>query len=172
MLILSIIVTPKTLKKENSFTYRSIVELVILFLGIFLAMIPALEYLRANGQIFGVDNPVKFFWTTGLLSSFLDNTPTYLVFYCLGQCQGDELRQFGDLVTTTGIPTNILKAISLGAVFMGAFTYIGNGPNFMVKAIAEEEGVKMPSFFGYIKYSALILVPIFLIATFLFLWWL
>lgn len=169
MLILSIIVTPKTRRKENGFTYRPIVEVVVLFLGIFLAMIPAQEYLRANGQILGVDTPAKFFWTTGLLSSFLDNAPTYLVLFCLGQCQGDELRQFGDLVTTTGIPTDILKAISLGAVFMGAVTYIGNGPNFMVKAIAEEKGVKMPSFFGYIKYSAFILVPIFLVVTFLFL---
>ncbi len=168
MLILSLLMTPKSLRKENSFTYRPIVEVVILFLGIFLVMIPAQEYLREHGQFLGVDTLAKFFWTTGLLSSFLDNTPTYLVFYCLGQCQIDGLRQFGEFVSTTGIPTNVLKAISLGAAFMGAFTYIGNGPNFMVRAIAEEEGVKMPSFFGYIKYSVLILVPIFLVVTFLF----
>lgn len=168
---LSLLLTPKGLRKEHKFTYGPIIEVVVLFLGIFLTMIPALWLLEAKGASLGLDRPWKFFWATGGLSSFLDNAPTYLVFFeaAIGIPFGDH---YGALIGATGghhgIPDLILKAISLGAVFMGANTYIGNGPNFMVKAIAEEARVKMPSFFGYMKYSIGILVPLFLVITLLF----
>jgi Na+/H+ antiporter NhaD/arsenite permease-like protein len=124
-------------------------------------MIPALELLRARGHELGVRQPWQFFWATGALSSFLDNAPTYLAFLALGQGLGLP----ADVV---GVPRAILAAISVGAVAMGANTYIGNGPNFMVKSIAEEAGVKMPSFFGYMLYSGLVLVPLFVAVTVLF----
>jgi len=169
MVLLSLAFTSKALHEENKFTYGPILEVAILFVGIFLAMVPALQMLQAHGDQLGIDNPWKFFWITGTLSSFLDNAPTYLVFFQVAQTSGGELTAFGKFVADTGIPHEILVAISLGAVFMGANTYIGNGPNFMVKAVAEEVGIKMPSFFGYMRYSVGILVPIFVVVTFIFL---
>jgi len=109
----------------------------------------------------GITEPWQFFWATGLLSSLLDNAPTYLTFLALGQ----GLRLAPEIV---GVPASILTAISVGAVAMGATTYIGNAPNFMVKAIAEEAGVKMPSFFGYMAYSGVVLIPLFVLVTFVF----
>jgi Na+/H+ antiporter NhaD/arsenite permease-like protein len=137
------------------------VEVAAIFFGIFLTMIPALELLRARGGELGVREPWQFFWATGALSSFLDNAPTYLTFLALAQGLGlvDEV---------VGVSHAVLAGISVGAVFMGANTYIGNAPNFMVKSIAEEAGVKMPSFFGYMAYSGSILLPLFVAATFLF----
>ena len=131
------------------------------FAGIFVTMLPALDLLRARGGELGVREPWQFFWATGALSSFLDNAPTYLTFLALAQGQG--LRP-----EIVGVPDSILVAISLGAVFMGANTYIGNGPNFMVRSIAEARGVRMPSFGGYMLYSGAILIPVFLVVTFLF----
>jgi Na+/H+ antiporter NhaD/arsenite permease-like protein len=133
----------------------------VLFLGIFLTMIPALELLRLRGNELGVREPWQFFWVSGVLSSVLDNAPTYLAFLALGQGQG----LANEVV---GVPHVILAAISVGAVSMGANTYIGNAPNFMVKSIAEEGGVKMPSFFGYMLYSGAVLLPLFVIVTLLF----
>ena len=133
----------------------------MLFLGIFLTMIPALELLRLRGGELAVRTPAQFFWAAGALSSFLDNAPTYLAFLALGQGLG----LAGEVV---GRAAAILAAISVGAVAMGANTYIGNAPNFMVKAIAEETGVKMPSFFGYMLYSGAILIPLFVLVTLLF----
>ena len=129
--------------------------------GIFVTMIPALELLRDRGGELGVREPWQFFWATGALSSFLDNAPTYLTFLALAQGLGlpNEV---------VGVPHAILAAISVGAVAMGANTYIGNAPNFMVKAIAEEAGVQMPSFFGYIVYSGAILLPLFAAVTLAF----
>jgi Na+/H+ antiporter NhaD/arsenite permease-like protein len=124
-------------------------------------MMPALELLRTRGSELGVREPWQFFWASGTLSSFLDNAPTYLTFLALGQ----GLRLADEVV---GVPHAILAAISTGAVFMGANTYIGNAPNFMVKAIAEEAGVRMPSFFGYLAYSGLVLLPLFALMTWLF----
>jgi Na+/H+ antiporter NhaD/arsenite permease-like protein len=132
-----------------------------LFIGIFVTMLPALDILRAEGAGLGVREPWQFFWATGTLSSFLDNAPTYLTFLALAQGLGLP----GDVV---GVPHQLLVALSLGAVFMGANTYIGNGPNFMVRAIAEERGVRMPSFGGYMLYSAAILLPVFLVVTLVF----
>jgi Na+/H+ antiporter NhaD/arsenite permease-like protein len=153
--------TPRAIRQANGFTAYPIVEVAVLFLGIFLTMIPALELLRLRGGELGVRQPWHFFWATGLLSSFLDNAPTYLVFLALGQSLG--LAQ-----EVVGMPHAILAAISVGAVSMGANSYIGNAPNFMVKSIAEEQGVKMPSFFGYMLYSGAILMPLFVIVTFVF----
>jgi Na+/H+ antiporter NhaD/arsenite permease-like protein len=135
----------------------------VLFLGIFVTMVPALELLQLHGAGLGVSRPWHFFWATGSLSSFLDNTPTYLVFLSLAEGLGLP----SDVILHSGATIShiILEAISCGAVFMGANTYIGNGPNFMVKAIAEENSIKMPSFFGYMLWSVGILGPLFIIVT-------
>ncbi len=153
--------TPREIRRANGFTAYPIVEVAVLFFGIFLTMIPALELLHSRGHELGVRQPWQFFWAAGTLSSFLDNAPTYLAFLALGQGLGLP----PDVV---GVPGAILAAISVGAVAMGANTYIGNAPNFMVKSIAEEAGVKMPSFFGYMLYSGLVLIPLFVAVTFLF----
>ena len=153
--------TPSEIRRANGFTTYPIVEVAVLFFGIFLTMIPALELLHLRGAELGVRQPWQFFWATGALSSFLDNAPTYLTFLALGQ----GLRLADEVV---GVPQAILAAISVGAVAMGANTYIGNAPNFMVKAIAEEAGVKMPTFVGYMLYSVTILLPLFLLVTLIF----
>jgi Na+/H+ antiporter NhaD/arsenite permease-like protein len=158
---LSLRLTPRRIRRDNGFSAGPIVEVAVLFAGIFATMIPALDLLRLRGDELGVRMPWQFFWATGALSSFLDNAPTYLTFLALGQ----GLRLPAEVV---GVPESILAAISVGAVAMGANTYIGNAPNFMVKAIAEETGVKMPSFFGYMLYSGAILLPLFVAVTLLF----
>jgi Na+/H+ antiporter NhaD/arsenite permease-like protein len=154
----------------NNFNYRAIIEVAALFFGIFICMQPPLEILHERGPSLGLIHPAQFFWTTGALSSILDNAPTYMVFFqtanSLTQSPGPGVLQ---LVGGAYIREDLLVAISLGAVFMGAMTYIGNGPNFMVKAIAEKSGIKMPSFFGYMAYSCAILLPLFLLTTLLFL---
>ncbi|MDY5484827.1 MAG: sodium:proton antiporter, partial [Clostridium sp.] len=162
---LSFRTTEAEIRRENHFTWGAIQEVAVLFVGIFITMQPALMILKANGANLGLSKPFEMFWATGLLSSFLDNTPTYLVFLttagALGFTEG--------LVTTLGqIPVKMLMAISAGAVFMGANTYIGNAPNFMVKAIADENGVRMPSFFGYLLWSFGILIPVFLLDMLVF----
>ncbi len=153
--------TPRAIRRANGFTAYPMVEVAVLFFGIFLTMIPALELLRLRGGELGVRQPWQFFWAAGALSSFLDNAPTYLTFLALGQGLGLP-REVVD------VPHVILAAISVGAVSMGANSYIGNAPNFMVKSIAEEQGVKMPSFFGYMVYSGGILLPLFVVVTFVF----
>jgi Na+/H+ antiporter NhaD/arsenite permease-like protein len=153
--------TPQGIRRANGFTAGPMVEVAVLFLGIFLTMIPALELLRLRGSELGVREPWQFFWASGGLSSFLDNAPTYLTFLALGQ-------GLGLANEVVGIPNAILAAISVGSVAMGANSYIGNAPNFMVKAIAEETGVKMPSFFGYMLYSIGILIPLFIVVTLVF----
>ncbi|MCH8286147.1 sodium:proton antiporter [candidate division KSB1 bacterium] len=166
MIFMSLKTTKTSLREENQFSYHPVLEVAYLFIGIFLTMMPALVYLETHGSAIaekGLAEPWMIFWFTGILSAFLDNAPTYLTFFTLAQ--GMELT--GQLVAQTGITNEMLRAISLGAVFMGALTYIGNGPNFMVKAIADESGTKMPSFLGYMGWSFLILMPIFIILTFL-----
>ena len=161
MSVMSLMTTKRQCRTDNKFTYNPIVEVAILFAGIFITMVPALLILNARAAELGIVKPWQFFWATGSLSSFLDNTPTYLAFFSMGQGLGLN----GDVL---GIPSIFLKAISAGAVFMGANSYIGNGPNFMVKAIAEEYKLKMPSFFGYMAYSFAILIPLFVVVTLLF----
>lgn len=152
----------KTIRQHNQFTFHPIIEVAILFAGIFIAMVPLLQILETRGNQLGITTPMSFYWFTGILSAVLDNTPTYLSFFSLAQ--GLHLPG-ADIV---GIPTSILLAISAGAVLMGAVTYIGNGPNFMVKAIADERKIKMPSFFGYMIYSVGILIPLFIVISLLF----
>jgi len=167
---LSLITTQKALRVENSFNYTAIGEVACLFVGIFITMQVPIELLQARGAELGLKHAWQFFWATGMLSSFLDNAPTYAVYFATaGALRPDGMTLMQNVATATGsIPIPLLAAVSCGAVFMGANTYIGNGPNFMVKAIAEQSGVKMPSFFGYMLYSSLVLIPLFILVTFVF----
>jgi Na+/H+ antiporter NhaD/arsenite permease-like protein len=173
--------TRPSLRQRNRFSWTPIVEVAVLFAGIFVTMTPALLILNAWGQGhrtvlgmgFSLHHPAQFFWGSGILSSFLDNAPTYLTFAstaCGLEGVPLEGRYLANLLAHTdgGTGPRLLMAISCGSVFMGANTYIGNGPNFMVKAIAEESGVRMPSFFGYMAYSGLILLPLFGVVTLVF----
>ncbi|MCF7812421.1 sodium:proton antiporter [Candidatus Gracilibacteria bacterium] len=152
-------------REKNEFSWFPVKEVSILFAGIFTTMIPALSILKSSGGSLGIDTPVEFFFATGALSAFLDNAPTYLVFFTTGQ--GMDWPLGAKLVA--GVPDYILTGISTGAVFFGALTYIGNAPNFMVKSYAESRGIKMPSFFGYMVWSVLILGIIFLAHSYFFL---
>ena len=166
--ILSLKLTPRQVHEANQFSWAPMQEVAKLFAGIFLTIIPVIAMLRAGvdgpfGAVIaavtrpdGSPDPAMYFWASGLLSSFLDNAPTYLVFF--NTAGGDP-----QLLMTTLAPT--LAAISAGSVFMGANSYIGNAPNLMVKAIAEDRGVKMPSFFGYMAWSTGILIPLFIAMT-------
>ncbi|MDN5344701.1 MAG: hypothetical protein PWQ18_812 [Clostridia bacterium] len=157
--------TSQVIRKDNRFTWAPIKEVATLFAGIFMTMIPALAILHARGAELGLSQPAHFFWATGVLSSFLDNAPTYLVFLTTATSLG----------AATGVPTTLgivasemLMAVSCGAVFMGANTYIGNAPNFMVRSIAEENNIRMPSFFGFMAWSIGILIPLFILDTLIF----
>ena len=168
--VLSLRLTPRSVHQANEFGWGPMQEVAKLFAGIFLTIIPVIAMLKAGtagpfGAIVGAvtradgtPDPLMYFWATGLLSSFLDNAPTYLVFF--NTAGGDAAQMMTAMAST-------LAAISAGAVFMGANTYIGNAPNLMVKAIAEERGVKMPSFFGYMAWSLCILVPLFVLMSFI-----
>jgi Na+/H+ antiporter NhaD/arsenite permease-like protein len=141
-----------------------------LFIGVFITMQIPIELLRAQGLSLGIHSPMQFFWATGLLSGLLDNAPTYVVFFELaGILPADGGAVLGGVATATGqVPVPALMAISAGSVFMGALTYIGNGPNFLVKSIAESRGIAMPSFFGYLLYSGAILIPVFALMSLIF----
>jgi Na+/H+ antiporter NhaD/arsenite permease-like protein len=179
--LVSIASTPQALREENGFSWDPIKEVAYLFLGIFVTIIPALAILRAGTDgslgalIVRVTEPWQYFWSSGVLSSFLDNAPTYLTFMTLAMGRlGIDPGQV-NAVLTGALPlpeaatfVAYLKAVSVGSVLMGANTYIGNAPNFMVLSIAKEYGVKMPSFFGYMLWSGAILIPTFIIATFIF----
>jgi Na+/H+ antiporter NhaD/arsenite permease-like protein len=156
---LSLIAGSPKVRKDNKFSYGAIVEVAALFIGIFICMQPALQILDVRGGDLPVKTAAQYFWATGSLSSVLDNAPTYLVFFELAKIDPQNLSESA---------ANLLAAISLGAVFMGANTYIGNGPNFMVKTIAESSGIKMPSFFGYMAYSFGVLIPLFVVVTLIF----
>jgi Na+/H+ antiporter NhaD/arsenite permease-like protein len=165
--LLSLWLTPGLLRKANGFTWEPLSEVAILFAGIFVTMVPALALLSRHGKELGVSRPWEYFWLTGLLSSCLDNAPTYLTFATMAAGSTDFLRLVEDRVVGLDGP-HVLAAISCGAVFLGALTYIGNGPNFMVKAIAHEAGFPTPSFFGYLAWSSVILLPVFVLITFVF----
>lgn len=162
---LSFKTTDKSVRTRNHFTWGAIKEVAVLFIGIFITMQPALMLLQELGPHIGLSSPREMFWATGALSSFLDNTPTYLVFLTTAGTLG-----FMNGITTSlgTVPVKLLSAISCGAVFMGANTYIGNAPNFMVKSISDENGVNMPSFFGYIVWSLVFLVPVFILDMLVF----
>ncbi|PIE24232.1 MAG: sodium:proton antiporter [Planctomycetota bacterium] len=181
--------TRKQNRIDNGFNFGPIIEVAVVFLGIFSTMIPALALLNQHGAEFGLTMPMEFFWVTGGLSSFLDNAPTYVAFIEMadGISQWPEHLthhalafgpghtalegEFAELVAKYPganqyvVPTEIMRAISYGAVFLGAMTYIGNGPNFMVRAIVEESGIKMPSFMGYMGWSLLFLTPVFFLVS-------
>ncbi|NKI68400.1 sodium:proton antiporter [Collimonas pratensis] len=171
VILVSLWLTPKIAREGNDFTWGPILEVAKLFAGIFVTIAPVIAMLRAGEQgafgmvvsaVTGADgqpNNIMYFWATGILSSFLDNAPTYLVFF--NTASGDA----GELMTRLAAT---LAAISCGAVFMGANSYIGNAPNLMVKAIAEERGIRMPSFFGYMGWACVVLLPLFVIMTFIF----
>ena len=164
--LISLRITSQEVRKANNFNFGPIKEVAYLFVGIFTCMIPALMLLNARGGELGLNSPASYFWATGILSSFLDNAPTYLTF--LATAMGSLGIERAVDMTTHPEGALILEAISAGAVFMGANTYIGNGPNFMVKAIAEGNGIRMPSFFGYMAYSMAILIPVFILVTLIF----
>jgi Na+/H+ antiporter NhaD/arsenite permease-like protein len=153
--------TSHHIRHGNRFTFHPILEVAAIFAGIFVTMMPALDILRLHGAALGLHEPWHFFWATGLLSSFLDNAPTYLALLALGQ--GLQLPP-----EVAGVTHQVLEAISAGAVFMGANTYLGNGPNFMIRSIVEAGGVRMPSFGGYMLYSGAVLMPASVLLTLLF----
>lgn len=167
---LSYLTTAKGLRPENRFDFFPMAEVAALFLGIFVALQVPLEILSVRGGELGLVHGWQFFWATGVLSAFLDNAPTYAVFFqtALAVPPPPGGAPLIGLAGGASIRGDLLAALSLGAVFMGAFTYIGNGPNFIVRGIAEEGGVKMPGFFGFMGYSAAVLLPILLAMTFLF----
>lgn len=164
--VVSLAITRSTIRRANSFSWEPIVEVAVLFIGIFATMTPALIYLNANAAALGLTHPWQFYYGTGALSQFLDNAPTALAFHTVatGLPHVDGVEYVAD------VPEMLLAAISLGAVFFGAMTYIGNGPNFMVKSIAEQNGIRMPSFFGYMfKFSIIILLPVYILMQLIFL---
>jgi len=167
MSILSMAFTKKGLRDQHGFTFAPILEVAILFAGIFVTMVPLLTLLRIKGAALGITQPWQFFWLSGGLSSFLDNAPTYLTFSSLAESV-TRSQSIAGIPVFAGVQVDLLRAISCGSVFMGANTYIGNGPNFMVKVIAEEQGVAVPHFFGYMLYSGLVLIPTFLVITVVF----
>ena len=172
MVLLSLRFTSKKIRSDNRFDYHAILEVAALFLGIFICMQAPIDILRGSGAALEpyLSSPMRFFWSTGILSAFLDNAPTYVVFFETAKSMTPE--NASAVVTLAGggsILTSSLVAISLGSVFMGAMSYIGNGPNFMVKSIAEQSGIKMPSFFGYMLYSCGILLPLLLVVSWMFL---
>jgi len=179
--ILSLRTTRKHVRRDNNFTWHPMIEVAYLFAGIFMTIVPVLAILRAGEKgalaflMDAVSQPVHYFWAAGGLSSFLDNAPTYLTFFnlALGRLQVPDASVNGILTGALSDPSGgqfaaFLTAISAGAVFFGAITYIGNAPNFMVKSIAERHRVKMPSFFGYMLWSVGILIPLFALVTLVF----
>ncbi len=167
--LLSLLFTKKTTRRRNYYSWHPIIEVAYLFLGIFITMIPCLLFLEGHAASIGIDTPILFYYTTGGLSSFLDNTPTAMTFHSLakGLVESGQLSNAGSMVA--GIPELFMKAIATSAVFFGAMTYIGNGPNFMIKSIAQHFHIKMPEFFAYIlKFSLIILLPVFILVQILF----
>jgi Na+/H+ antiporter NhaD/arsenite permease-like protein len=157
--VISLKSTPRRLREQNDFSWHPFVEVTVIFAGIFATMIPALAVLRAHGPSLGVTAPWQYFWAAGSLSAFLDNAPTYLAFLAMAQHLPDEV---------AGTTHAVLAAIACGSVFFGAMTYIGNGPNFLVRAIAEHHGIRMPTLFGYMAWSLSILGPLLVGITLLF----
>lgn len=160
--------TPKHIHEKNHFAFAPIIEVAVIFSGIFAAMVPALIILETHGSRLGINASWQFFWLSGSLSSFLDNAPTYLTFTSLAKgvlhVTGESLHG----LSMDPVGQKFLAAVSCGAVFMGANTYIGNGPNFMVKSIAEHHKIKMPGFFGYMLWSLSILIPLFVLVSLVF----
>lgn len=170
MAVLSLVTTSKKVRyEENKYSWSSIIEVAVLFIGIFVTMAPALIFLKQHATDLGLTQAWQYFYATGALSAFLDNTPTAVAFHSMATGLSPEVMASMDTTFITGIPEILLKAICIGAVFFGSLTYIGNGPNFMVKSIAEAQGVEMPSFFGYmIKFSLIVLLPVYILVQIIF----
>jgi Na+/H+ antiporter NhaD/arsenite permease-like protein len=168
LVAISLATTPRGVRQANRFNYHAILEVAALFIGIFICMQTPIEILHAKGPSLGLTQPWHFFWATGSLSSFLDNAPTYVVFFETAKTLPVGATPLALAGAGSAISEPLLVGISLGAVFMGSMTYIGNGPNFMVKSIAEQAGIRMPSFFGYMLYSVCILIPLFVVVTLIF----
>lgn len=169
--LLSLVTTSHHIRfKKNKFSWMPITEVAILFIGIFVTMTPVLAYLSTHAAELMLSTPGHFYYATGLLSSFLDNTPTAVAFHTVAMAMPPAEMAAMDSTMMAGVPTILLKAISLGSVLFGAMTYIGNGPNFMVKAIAERRGIKMPSFFMYVlQFSLVVLLPVYILVQLIFL---
>jgi len=167
--VVSLLTTSKKVRVSNGFSWAPIVEVAYLFAGIFITMVPCLIYLQLNARHLGVTTPAQFYYAAGALSSFLDNTPTAVTFHSLALGLNGSLAH-GGVSMVAGIPEHLLRAICLGAVMFGSMTYIGNGPNFMVKSIAEENNINMPHFFKYIYgFSLIVLLPVYVLVHLLFL---
>ncbi|MCK9616270.1 MAG: sodium:proton antiporter [Lentimicrobiaceae bacterium] len=170
LMFFSLKYTPKKYFQDNGFSWEPVKEIAYIFLGIFITMTPCILYLESNATNLGIKSPAQFYFLTGLLSSFLDNTPTAVTFHSLALGMNE---QSGIFLAYTdkiaGIPSSLLKAISLAAVLFGSMTYIGNGPNFMIKSIAEASQIRMPGFFSYIfRFSLVILLPVFILVWLIF----
>lgn len=162
MAFLSLLFTTRLVRVSNNFTWGPIQEVAYLFLGIFITMVPCLIYLRENAKVLGVTLAKQFYYSSGALSSVLDNTPTAVTFHSLAL-------GLGQIPEVAGIPSLLMRGICIGSVFFGSMTYIGNGPNFMVKSVAEENNIKMPDFFSYIfKFSLIVLLPVFILIQLIF----
>ena len=165
IIFLSLYTTKKQVREANHYSWAPIIEVAVLFVGIFATMTPALIYLNANAANLGLTQPWQFYYSAGTLSSFLDNAPTAVAFHSVAT----GLPMAEGVPMVAGVQEVLLKAIATASVFFGAMTYIGNGPNFMVKAIAEESGLRMPSFFGYMfKFSLVVLLPLYIIIQLIF----
>ena len=165
IIFLSLYTTKKQVREANHYSWAPIIEVAVLFVGIFATMTPALIYLNANAADLGLTQPWQFYYSAGTLSSFLDNAPTAVAFHSVAT----GLPMTEGVPMVAGVQEVLLKAIATASVFFGAMTYIGNGPNFMVKAIAEESGLRMPSFFGYMfKFSLVVLLPLYIIIQLIF----
>jgi Na+/H+ antiporter NhaD/arsenite permease-like protein len=168
MALMSWFTTPRTVHAENHFHFHPILEVAAVFAGIFITMVPALEILRMHAADLGIQKPWQYFWMSGALSSFLDNAPTYLTFSSMALgLVGAETKSLGALLHSD-LGVSLLRAVSAGSVFMGANSYIGNGPNFMVKSIAEHHRIEMPSFGRYMLYSSAVLIPTFVLVHLVF----
>lgn len=167
IIVLSVVTTKRSVRQDNNFSWTPILEVVCVFVGIFATMTPALMFMEQNPL--PVRHPWQFVYATGLWSSFLDNAPTAMVFHAAATTMEASHAAVAAGTAVAGISEAFMRAICMGAVFFGAMTYIGNGPNFMVKSIAEESGVRMPSFFGYmLKFSLIILLPVYILVQLLF----
>ncbi|MGA2298244.1 MAG: sodium:proton antiporter, partial [FCB group bacterium] len=171
MALLSLLFTTRKTRTANSFSWSPIIEVAYLFFGIFVTMVPCLLFFEANAKSLGINSPILFYYASGGLSSFLDNAPTALNFYSLAKGLVENTPSIlQGIPVVAGIPASLMKGICVGSVFFGSMTYIGNGPNFMIKSIAESHDVKMPHFFEYMyKFSLIVLLPIFILISLLFL---
>jgi Na+/H+ antiporter NhaD/arsenite permease-like protein len=161
------LLTPQRIKQANEFTFEPFREVALIFAGIFATMIPALDYLSVHGKSFGIDSASTFYFATGILSAFLDNAPTYLNFLQVAVGPTEINKESISALLATPFGNSLLISISSGAVFFGAMTYIGNGPNFMVRSIAQSMKIKTPSFFGYLGWTSIILLPILILKVFI-----